>query len=182
MIKEVIVVEGRDDLIAVKNALDCEVVVTHGFGFGEKLLDELVELHKRNGLIILTDPDYAGTMIRKKITERIPGAKQAFIEQKSAIKNGDIGVENASGKEIRRAIEKARPEVHSPTELYTRNDLEKLGLMGGSSSSRKRDYLTELLKIGHANGKQLHKKLNAFQVSREEFVQAMDKVTEKYGE
>ena len=39
MIKEVIVVEGKDDVAAVKAAIDAEIIITNGFGYGQKLID-----------------------------------------------------------------------------------------------------------------------------------------------
>ena len=78
MIKEVIVVEGKDDVTAVKAAVDAEVITTHGFGFGKKLLNTLKELQKRRGIIIFTDPDHTGEKIRRDIERAVPGAKHAF--------------------------------------------------------------------------------------------------------
>lgn len=182
MIKEVIVVEGRDDLIAVKAAVDCEVIKTNGYGYGEKLIALLRELQEKQGLIILTDPDPVGERIRRDLSERIPGVKHAFIEQRNARKKGDIGIENASAEEIRRALERARATTVEERELFAPEELAALGLTGGTNASARRNLLTELLKIGHCNGKQLAKRLNHFGISREEFVAAMEEVEARYGE
>ncbi|NLM05735.1 MAG: ribonuclease M5 [Tissierellia bacterium] len=176
MIKEVIVVEGRDDLIKVKQAVDCEAITTHGFGFGEKLLNELKEIEKARGLIILTDPDYEGKRIRKRIEDFIPTAKHAFIEREDASRKGNIGVENASAEEIRRAIERARPVLQDVKETFTKGDLFSLGLIGGPNSAEKRNRLSKILKIGHVNGKSLHSRLNSFGITREELVKAMEEI------
>lgn len=180
MIKEIIVVEGRDDLIKVKAALECEVVITHGFGFGEKLLTELKALQEKRGLIILTDPDHAGKMIRRKIEEAIPEAKHAFISREKATKNDDIGIENATFEEIRNAIERAKPVSVNAECVFSKSDLLKHGLIGDCGATDKRNRLTELLKIGHCNGKQLLNKLNNFGITREEFERAIHEV-EKIG-
>ena len=47
MIKEVIVVEGRDDITAVKGALECDVIQTHGFGYGRRLINQLKDIQKK---------------------------------------------------------------------------------------------------------------------------------------
>ena len=50
MIKEVIVVEGKDDIRAVKAAIECEIVSTNGFNYGKKLIKTLKALQERRGL------------------------------------------------------------------------------------------------------------------------------------
>ena len=70
MIKEIIVVEGRDDVTAVKRALDAELITTGGFGFPKGVMERIKAAQKRRGVIIFTDPDFAGEKIRKKIKSR----------------------------------------------------------------------------------------------------------------
>ena len=65
MIKEVIVVEGRDDITAVKAAIDAEVIASNGFGYKKDFIETLKKISQRRGIIILTDPDYAGEQIRR---------------------------------------------------------------------------------------------------------------------
>ena len=60
MIKETIVVEGKDDIANVKRAVDCEMIATNGLAFGKDLIEKLKEIDKRCGIIIFTDPDFAG--------------------------------------------------------------------------------------------------------------------------
>ena len=62
MIKEVIVVEGRDDVTAVKKAVDSEVIPVGGFGINNKVIKRIKEAQKRQGVIVLTDPDFAGSV------------------------------------------------------------------------------------------------------------------------
>ena len=104
MIKEVIVVEGRDDITAVKRAVEAELISVGGFGINEKIINKIREAQKRKGVIILTDPDFAGEKIRKIISKRVANVKHAYISQKEGTKDGDIGVENASPETILRAL------------------------------------------------------------------------------
>ena len=68
-IKEVIVVEGKDDISAVKNAVDAEVFQVNGHAVRKNRSIEFLKLaYENKGLIILTDPDYAGEEIRKYLT------------------------------------------------------------------------------------------------------------------
>ena len=58
MIREVIVVEGKDDEAAVKRSVDAQVLITHGFGISGKTWKMIEEAYHRCGIIILTDPDF----------------------------------------------------------------------------------------------------------------------------
>ncbi|RVU53898.1 ribonuclease M5 [Anaerosphaera multitolerans] len=176
MIKEVIVVEGKDDVAAVKAAVDAEVIITHGFGYGKKLIALLRDLNERRGIIIFTDPDFMGNKIRNDISGQIKGAKHAFLPQGKAKKKDDIGVENATVEDIREAIKKARPEYEEKVETFTKKDLIDHGLMGMDNSAVKREKVSEILKIGHGNSKQFLNRLNSFKVTREEFIKAVKAV------
>ena len=110
MIKEIIVVEGRDDVTAVKRALDAELITTGGFGFPKGVMERIKAAQKRRGVIIFTDPDFAGEKIRKKIAQEVPGCKHAFLPREEAKKDGDIGIENASPESILKALNKVRTE------------------------------------------------------------------------
>ena len=105
-IKEIIVVEGKDDVSAVRRAVDATILTTSGMGLAH--LDEIAALGKRQGAIILTDPDVPGTRIRQRVTELLPNAKHAFIARKDACHpvTGKAGVEYAAPETILRALEK----------------------------------------------------------------------------
>jgi ribonuclease M5 len=60
VIKEVIVVEGRDDIDAVKKAVDAELIATSGFGIRKETIERIKSAAARNGVIIFTDPDLQG--------------------------------------------------------------------------------------------------------------------------
>jgi ribonuclease M5 len=180
MIKEVIVVEGKDDITAVKAALECEAIATNGFGYKKELVETLKALGERRGIIILTDPDYAGERIRKDLSSKIKNCKHAFLPQGKALKKGDIGVENASSEDIIEAIRKAHPHKVERTNQFTKEDLIDFGLTGGEDSRNRREKLGEILGIGYVNGKQLLNRLNNFGITREEFLEAVEGIDE-YG-
>ncbi|MDD7306140.1 MAG: ribonuclease M5 [Peptoniphilaceae bacterium] len=176
MIKETIVVEGKDDIRNVKNAIDCEIIATNGLAFGKDLIDKLKVINKRCGIIIFTDPDYAGKQIRKKIADQIPDAKHAYLDRKKAIKKGDLGIENASPEDIREALKKAKALVTEKNETFTMNDLLINGLSINKEARNRRAKLGDILGIGYFNAKQLVSKLNSFGISREEFQSAVKKL------
>lgn len=181
MIKEVIVVEGRDDITAVKRALDVEVIATGGFGYNKKLVNTLKQIAERSGIIILTDPDFAGEQIRKDLAKQIPNCKHAFLPQGKALKKDNIGVENATPEDIKEAISKARPKKINRKTLFTKEELLQLGIVGGSESREKREKIGEILGIGYCNGKQFLNRLNNFGISREEFQDAVERIENKNG-
>jgi len=178
MIKEIIVVEGRDDIAAVKSAVDAEVIATGGFGYDKKFIENLKRISEKRGIIILTDPDYAGEKIRKDLSKHIKNCKHAFIKQDKALKKGNIGVENATKEAIKEAIFRARPEILEKKEEFTKEDLVELGLVGGENSKKRRELLGEALGIGYCNAKQFLNRLNNFGITREEFIKALERIVE----
>lgn len=176
MIKEVIVVEGKDDVTVVKAALDAEVMATGGFGYKKELVRTLKQIADRRGIIILTDPDYAGEQIRKDLSNQIKNCKHAFLPQDKALKKGDIGVENATKEDIIEAILKSRPNNVERSEEFTKEEIIALGLMGGPSSREKREKIGSILGIGYSNSKQFLNRLNNFGVTREEFEKAVERI------
>ena len=178
MIKEIIVVEGKDDIAAVKSAVDAEVIATGGFGYNRKFIENLKLIAEKRGIIILTDPDHAGENIRKELSRHIKNCKHAFLPQGKALKKGDIGVENATREDIMEAIKKARPVIADKRQEFSKEDLIREGLIGGPNSKEKREKLGDLLGIGYCNGKQFLNRLNNFGITRDEFVRALERIEE----
>ena len=173
MIKEVIVVEGKDDVAAVKKAVDAEMIAVGGFGINARVIARIKEAQKRKGVIVLTDPDFAGEKIRKKIAAEVPGCKHAFLPREEAKKDGDIGIENATPESIRKALEKVRTESTDKRDEFGQVDLIRNGLIGNEDASDRRDKLGMVLGIGYGNAKQFLNRLNNYGVSREEFEKAL---------
>ncbi len=172
-IKEIIVVEGRDDITAVKAAVDAEVLQVNGFAV-KKNIEKIRTAYEKNGIIVLTDPDNAGLRIRRFIQENFPKAKHAYINRSEGTKDGDIGVENASPEAILKALEKARFEIYDNKEIFTFDLLMKYNLVGYSNSKILREKLGEKLGLGYSNGKQLLSKLNRYLITMEEFLEAVE--------
>lgn len=162
-VREVIVVEGRYDKNAVLQAVSATVVETAGFGVfsdGEKIaLLRLLAMER--GIIILTDSDSAGFLIRNHLKGMLPqeGVKHAYIpdipgreKRKSApSKEGKLGVEGMRPDVILSALQRAgatfedvytcRPESGG----ITKADLYSAGLSGGACSAQKRRDLAARL-------------------------------------
>lgn len=179
MIKEVIVVEGRDDVTAVKKAVDAEVIAVGGFGINGKVINRIKEAQKRQGVIVLTDPDFAGEKIRRIISKRVEGIKHAYIAREDGTKDGDIGVENATPEVIIRALTEAKANQKEKREEFSIQDLLYFRLVGDGDAKNRRALLGKELSIGYGNGNQLLSRLNNYGITKEEFVEAMKKIDKK---
>ena len=165
-VREVIVVEGRYDKNAVSQAVDAVVVETAGFGIfsdGEKL-DLLRKLSEKRGLVILTDSDSAGFLIRNHIKGAldIKGVKHAYIpdvygrekRKRFPSKEGKLGVEGMKKEIIIEALRRAGATFEGGSEErssqkgeITKYDLYELGLSGGAKSAEKRRALLRRLEL-----------------------------------
>ena len=175
-VKEIIVVEGRDDTDAIKKSVDAVTIETHGYGITKATWELIEKAHKEKGIIVFTDPDHAGEQIRRRIMEKFPDAKEAFLDRKAAKKDGDIGIENAAPESIRAALEKARCSVEEDVASFTVDDMMSAGLVGMPDSSARREKLGKALGIGYGNSKIFLQRLNKFGISREEFEKALQEI------
>ena len=176
MIKEVIVVEGRDDITAVKKAVDAEMIAVGGFGINKKIIDRIKEAQRRQGVIVLTDPDFAGEKIRRIIAKRVEGIKHAYISRAEGTKDDDIGVENACPESIIKALEGAKATNKEKRVEFFIQDLVFFKLSGDATSKKRRELLGKELRIGYGNANQLLSRLNNYGVTKEEFVNAIENV------
>ena len=119
-IKEAIVVEGRDDSAALRQAVDAFIIETHGFGISRRTWELLARAYEEKGLIIMTDPDFAGEEIRKRISARFPASKHVYMPRRVATRKGDIGVENAAPEDIVRLAKWPTPGTKGGTSLRRR--------------------------------------------------------------
>lgn len=181
LIKEVIVVEGRDDIDAVQKAVNADIIATHGYGISKATIDRIENAYKTRGIIILTDPDHAGNKIRQRLTELFPDALQAYISKSEAKdKTGaDIGVENASPDVIARAIEAAGRTFTEQHSEFTEKDMMYYGLAAGEGSRELRDALGRKLGIGYANSKGFLKRLNNYGIKRNDLERSIIELKNK---
>lgn len=182
-IKEIIVVEGKDDTVRVKLAVDADTIETRGSAIDESVIEQIKHAQETRGVIILTDPDYPGQRIRSLISEKVPGCRHAFLPKEEAIeKHGrGVGIEHATVQSIRKALREAQYMEQDAEEQITKEDLVSAGLIGGPASKARRELLGKKLKIGYVNGKQLHKRLIMFQITQQQFAQALKEVLEEEG-
>lgn len=178
MIKEVIVVEGKNDAAAVKKAVAADIIITSGFGLTKQTLELIRKAQQNQGVIILTDPDFMGEKIRKIISDKVKGVKHAFIPAEDAEFENDIGVENALPEAILKALSRAKAESAEKRIEFTSMDMAEFGLAGLPESATRRKKLGAELGIGYANAKQFVNRLNIYGISREEFEAACNSLFE----
>ena len=161
-IREAIVVEGRYDKNTLSQILDATILETSGFGIfkDKQQLELLRRVAKTRGLIVFTDSDGAGFVIRNHLKSVIDPQylKHAYIpdipgkeRRKSAPgKEGKLGVEGMTREIILDALRRAGAtfegeETTFPKHQITKQDLMDLGLSGGPNSSEKRKQLLQKL-------------------------------------
>lgn len=176
MIKEVIIVEGKMDILAINRAARADCIITDGFHLRKNTLDAIKAAYQKRGIIILTDPDPAGERIRNFLAKRFPNAKHAFIPVEDATANDDIGVEQASPKAIRAALNKVRTASIEPSNLFSSKDMVANDLTGSLNASERRMKLGKILGLGASNAKTFLKRLNTYGVTREEFEEGLNEL------
>ncbi len=176
MIKEVIVVEGKMDVVAIQRAIEADCIITHGYGISKETLKRIKYAEKMRGIIIFTDPDSAGERIRRKLAQIFPRAKHAFISKEEGTAHNDIGVEQASPEAIKSALQKVHTSSLNRQEVFTVSDMMKAGLNGTETASQRRNLLGSILGIGYANAKIFLKRLNNYGITKEEFQAGLKKL------
>lgn len=162
-IREAIVVEGRYDKNTLSQIVDAPIFETSGFGIfkDKKKMAFLRKVAQTRGLVVFTDSDGAGFVIRNHIKSAIDGKylKHAYIpdisgkerRKTSPGKEGKLGVEGMSPEIIMEALRRAGATVEGEsaedTKIITKQDLMELGLSGGANSSFLRQALLKKMDL-----------------------------------
>ena len=184
-IKEAVVVEGRYDKIALEPLVDTAIFTTDGFGIF-KNKDKLALLRRvaeQRGLIVLTDSDGAGFVIRNRIKGEIPAKylKHAYIpdvygkerRKRKAGTEGKLGVEGMTPEILLEALRRSGAtfsgeDAAERQAAITKADLLEKGLIGAGSAQRRRELLQKLELPEHLTPNAMLEMLNLL-MSREEF-------------
>ena len=163
-IREAIVVEGKYDKNTLSQLVDAPVFETGGFGIltdGEKL-SMLRRVAEKRGLVILTDPDGAGFVIRNYLKGALPKDKvlHAYVpdvfgkekRKKTPGKEGKLGVEGMKKEVLLKALQDAGATIDGESreknaQPITHTDFFELGLSGGKDSRQKRQKLLAALEL-----------------------------------
>ena len=185
-----VIVEGKYDKITLENVIDATIISTDGFGIfkNKEKCDMIRMLAEKNGIIILTDSDSAGNMIRSHIKKIVNGAEIINVyvpqikgkEKRKAHsgKEGLLGVEGMTKEVIENALIKSGvtvSETSKRSEKIAKCDMFTVGISGNENSSEKRKNL--LLKLGlpvNLSSSAMLDILNTL-FSREEFFEVVQK-------
>lgn len=186
-LRQAIVVEGKYDQNTLRQIVDTAIFTTNGFADMKDpaLLRLLQKAAQTTGLVILTDSDGAGFLIRNTLKSALPetGVLHAYIpdlpgkEKRKAApgKEGLLGVEGMTPEILLKALRNAGAEFADGStppparEPITKQDLFALGLSGGPESAKKRAALLKALSLpAHMSANALLQALNVL-FSREEF-------------
>ena len=162
-IREAILVEGRYDKNTLSQIVDAPILETNGFGIfkDRQQMSLLRRIAEARGLIVFTDSDGAGFVIRNHVKSAIPGKylKHAYIpdiagkeKRKTAPgKEGKLGVEGMRPEIILAALRRSGATIEGETAAVsapiTKQDLMDLGLSGGQDSSAKRLLVLKKLSL-----------------------------------
>lgn len=164
-VKEAVIVEGKYDKIRLENFIDGLILTTEGFGiFNNKEKQMLIRrLAEERGILILTDSDGAGFVIRNFLKGSVPKEKifHAYIpdimgkerRKDKPSREGKLGVEGISDEILIRAITQSGAHCTSTgakekvQQEITKSDLFALGLSGGEGSAQKRAVLKKRLSL-----------------------------------
>ncbi len=175
IISQAIIVEGKYDKIAVLSVVEAIVIQTNGFRIfkDEAKKQYIKKLANERGIIILTDSDSAGFIIRNHLKSFIHESriKNAYIKPKEGkekrkeklSKEGLLGVEGMGAKEILNALKNCTNtlEICEDRTPLTVADLYALGLTGMENSKEKKLELLKKLKLpSYLSNKELLKYLN----------------------
>lgn len=167
IIKEVIVVEGKNDTRRLQSFFDVETIETHGLGLSKETIGFIKEINDKRGVIVFTDPDHPGEMIRKRINEAIPGLKNAFVLKQDARTSKKVGIEHADKEVLLEALNNVVTYEESKNSL-SHEDFIDLGLMGQEDSSLRREEISKKYHLGKCNAKTLFKRINLLGLTKED--------------
>ncbi len=157
-IERAIIVEGKYDKIRLQNIVDAVILTTDGFGiFKNREKRELIrKIAEKKGLLIITDSDKAGSVIRSHIKGVLPGADivQVYLPQISgkerrkhkAGAEGLLGVEGTPDEIIIKALERFKTD-REDTPKIEKSHLYDLGLSGDTDSAIKRKQFLSYLEL-----------------------------------
>lgn len=190
VIREVLVVEGRYDRNSLSQVVDALIFETDGFSIfrNQEKLQALRMLAKERGLIILTDSDDAGFVIRNRLKGLLPPdrIRQAFIprvegkehRKRKPSKQGLLGVEGMTPEQLLTALRNAgATEEAQPRQVVTTADFFALGLSGRAGSADLRRRLAESLDLPGGISQADLRKAVSFLLSAEELKALLSRLT-----
>lgn len=168
-IKEVIVVEGKNDTNHLKQYFDVDTIETKGLGINKDTINLIRTINENRGVILLLDPDSPGERIRKKINDEIPSLKNAFVFKEEARTLKKVGIEHASKNSLEKALS-SYITYNNKEEYLTYEEFVNFGLIGDKKSASKRDEIARRYSLGKCNAKTLYKRMKMIGLTKEKIL------------
>ncbi len=159
----IIIVEGKSDTRRLKEVLDnVQTFETSGLGLDQDKIDKIKKLSTTYKLIVFTDPDGPGEIIRQRLIENIDNLYHAYLPNEKALskKLDKIGIEHASKEDILNALSNTYQLVEQE-DLYTMDDIVDMGLY--NNKARRMEFCNKI-NIAYGNNKKVLKQLNSFAI------------------
>lgn len=172
-IRELIVVEGRNDTANLRRYFECDTIETGGTHLSRQTLDMIARAAEVRGVIVFTDPDAPGNRIRHAVNEAVPGCRNAHVDRNRAKTSRKVGVEHAGYEALQEALSSLVTYDENRTERITASDMYELGLSGRSDSGARRMALGRKLHLGYGNARTMRDRLNDLGITKEELMEAM---------
>lgn len=170
-----IVVEGKSDVDFLSSIIESNFIMTNGSEISQQTLDLIKNLkNKGNKIIILTDPDTPGEMIRNKINNYIEGCYNCFLNKENCIKKNKVGVAEADRNEVILKLKdlKLLDNYFKYDENIKLKDLLNLNI----TNQKTRNYLSNYFNFDYCNNKLFIKRINQLHISLNDLKKAMEEM------
>lgn len=163
-IKEVILVEGQNDINKLKSCCVCDCLKTNGTHLSKQFLKQLEKINQERGIIVFTDDDYPGRWIRTQIQTHLGSVKHAYIDKRVSRTSKKVGVEHAQCHDIISSLENIVTMVIDQQSI-TKQEYIELDLV---TNSEKRNQIIQSLGLPPMNSRRFFNVLNMMGISAQE--------------
>lgn len=166
----IIVVEGKNDASYLSSFVDTVFVITNGYEIPQKEIEFLNNSVKHNKqIVVLTDSDEAGYLIREKLNKLVPESTNKFVDLSLCNKKDKHGVAECEKNELLRVLSSFCMEKPFNKGNLSLNNLEDLHI-----KKEEREYVCSKLSLGICNSKTFLKRLNFLGISKDELKGAIN--------
>jgi ribonuclease M5 len=176
--KTIIIVEGKSDTNRLKSFYkDIQTFETSGLGLDQKKIDYLKSIENDTKLIIFTDPDGPGEIIRARLADELKNVYHAYLPNDKALSKNmkKVGIEHANFQDIKIALDNLYVEKTNYENRYSIEDLIDLGIY---NDKELRKEFCDFLHIAYGNNKKVLKQLNSFMIEPQQIKKFLE---DKYG-
>ncbi len=160
----VFVVEGQSDKALLNRFVDTEIVVTNGMYVSRETINYLKALEKYHDIIIITDPDKPGKMIREMVTSHLKNPLNIAVSKRKSIRNGKVGVAET---DVESLLEIIMPHLSKPIPLAEPLTLDDI-LKFKQIHPHFQKLVTAFYRLGEVNNKTMIKRLHYLNISKTE--------------